>query len=250
MANNYPVDYREIYDKVFSHYLGEQYFSFTEQTEEYKTEKKEVNTLDEYIWLLSRGYINVELHSDLSKHLMELLEDDWFFQWPLVRWTYASRLLYGTGHRKVVKRAVEILIPLVKEGCPGAMFDIGFCHRLSEGLELNYEKTICLWIESSKMGYRKAWESLYIDYITGQYKNLIDELKFFFLYELFIRFPENKGCTWEDFEKHLSEKDIEVLAKIYREGKRLDKIVSKNFRSYSTASLFWDEENNPYKIKF
>lgn len=250
MTIKYPVDYHSIYDKVFSHYLGTEYYPFIEQTEEYKTEKKNVGTLDEYLWLLSRRYINVELHSDLNKHLMELLEDDWFFQWPLVRWTYASRLLYGTGHRKNVRRAVEILTPLVKEGYPGAMFDIGFCHHFSEGLELDYEKSICLWIESSKRGYRVAWRNLYSNYETGQYKNLNDELKFFFLYELFIHFPEGNGCTWDDCEKHLSKKEIEVLVKIYREGKRLDKIISKNFRSYSTASLFWDEEDNPYKIKF
>ena len=32
--------------------------------------------------------------------------------------------------------------------------------------------------------------------------------------------------------------------------KENDKIISKNFRSYSIARLFWDDENNPYRIKF
>ena len=250
MVNNYPVDYREIRDKVFSHYLEEQYCPLNEPQKEYRTEEKEVNTIDEYIRLLSQGYINIELHSDLDKYLTELLEDDWFFQWPLVRWTYGSRLLYGTGHRKSVKRAVEILSPLAKEGCPSALYDIGFCYCYSEGIERNYEKAICLWIESSRMGYQKAWESLYNHYSTNQYNILNDELKYFFIYELYIHFPESKGCTWEDYEKYLSKNDIAVMIKIYKEGIKLDKIISKNFRSYSIARLFWDDENNPYRIKF
>ena len=51
MVNNYPVDYREIRDKVFSHYLEEQYCPLNEPQKEYRTEEKEVNTIDEYIRL-------------------------------------------------------------------------------------------------------------------------------------------------------------------------------------------------------
>ena len=125
------------------------------------------------------------LREGLNTYWLELLENEWFLRWPLVRWSYASRLLHGAGCRTNKKKALKHLLPLVKEGCPGALYDIGFCHRYSGSLELNYERGICLWIESSKRGYYTAWEELYKEFDLKLYKELGDELRLFFLYEVY-----------------------------------------------------------------
>ena len=158
------VDFDSIYNELLKYHLGSEYYPIADNSDFYKTTKISASTLDEYLMSLIRGYINIELPEDLNKHLMEVLEDDWFLKWPLVQWAYWSRTLYGIGRRKNVKQSAKNLIPMAKAGNPGALFDIGYCHRYSGGLEINYDRGICLWIEASKRGYRKAWEELYREY--------------------------------------------------------------------------------------
>lgn len=249
MINSY-VDFDSIYDELLKHYLGPQYYPIAEKSVFYKTNKIETNTLDEYLLSLIRGHINSELPEDLNKHLLELIEDDWFLQWPLVKWSYWSRTLYGIGRRKNVKQAIKNLTPMVQEGNPCALFDIGFCHRFNGGLEINYERAICLWIEATKRGYRKAWENLYREYAINEYRKLGDELKLFFLYEIYSHFLECKDVSLENCPEKLTEEDKINLRKIYNEGKRLEKIVSKKAQLRSMTSLFWADGDGPYKIDF
>ena len=88
-----PVNYDALYDELLREYLGSEYYSAIKKKVEYITTPVTASTIDEYIMLLRKGYINVEIREEVNKHLMELFEDDWFHQWPLVRWTYASRIL-------------------------------------------------------------------------------------------------------------------------------------------------------------
>lgn len=244
------VDFDSIYDEILKHHLGPQYYPIEDNLDFYKTDKIETYTLDTYLMSLIRGYINVELSVDLDKHWMELLEDDWFLKWPLVQWSYWSRTLYGVGRRKNIKQSVKNLIPMAKSGNPAALFDIGFCHRFSGILEHDYSKAICLWIEASKRGYHKAWENLYNEYVINQYHQLNDELKLFFLFEIYSHFLENRDISLEECSKKITEEDMTNLRKIYNEGKRLEKTVSKKAQLRSMTALFWDEEDSPYKIDF
>ena len=249
MVNN-PLDYDTLYNELLKHYLGIEHYPITLSSEAYNTSEVTATTLDEYLMYLSKGYINITLDSEYDRYLMELLEDDWFFRWPLVRWTYASRILNGKGYRKSTKRALKLLEPLVKEGCPGAIFDIGFCYRYNEGLKFNYERAICFWIEASKRGYSIAQEYLYNEYEINEYKKLGDELKLYFLYEVFIHYPKIKGATWDNYAEKLADKETAQLKKIFNEGKKLEKVVSQKALFRSFTHLFWSKEEDPYKIDF
>lgn len=250
MAGYGCVDLDTLYDELLRHHLGPQYYPIAEVSDFYKADKIKASTLDEYLISLIRGYINVELPEDLNKYLIELFEDDWFFRWPLVHWSHASRTLHGIGRRKSVKRAVEVLLPMAKAGNPGALFDMGFCHRYSGGLEINYDRGICLWIEASKRGYHKAWEELYREYEVKEYRKLGDELKLFFLFEIYSHFLENRDIALAECSDKLDEQDRMVLKKIYNEGKRLEKTVCEKAKMRSMTALFWDINEGPYKIDF
>ena len=244
------VDFDSIYNELLKYHLGSEYYPIADKSDFYKTDKICASTLDEYLMSLIRGYINIELPEDLNKHLMEVLEDDWFLKWPLVQWAYWSRTLYGIGRRKNVKQSAKNLIPMAKAGNPGALFDIGYCHRYSGGLEINYDRGICLWIEASKRGYRKAWEELYREYEIKTYRNLGDELKLFFLFEIFSHFLEYKDLSLEEGLDNIDEQDRLELKKIYNEGKRLQKTVFEKANLRSLTALFWDVDEGPYKIDF
>lgn len=250
MASYFPTDYEALYNDLSKHYLGPDYYPITKGTEQYNLSPKEATTLDEYMYLLVNGHINVTLRKGLDTYWMELLENEWFHKSPLVRWSYATRLFHGTGCRASKKRAIMNLLPLAKEGCPGALCDIGFCHIVSDGLELNYERAICLWIESNRRGYLKAWDKLYREYEMNTYKDLCDELRLFFLYEVYTGFLRSKDATPQDYLQKFDEKESKNLRRIFKEGRKLQKQVSEKTILRLSAELFWSDEDNPYGIDF
>ena len=76
------VNYESLYEEFLEKYLGTEY-KIDER--EYKITKLEATTIDEYISLLNDGYINVEIRENLKKYLVELIEDEWFQQYPMLR---------------------------------------------------------------------------------------------------------------------------------------------------------------------
>ena len=245
-----PADYESLYNELLGDYLGSEYYPLPAKNAEYKTDLVEAHTLDEYLSLLIKGYINASLRVGLDKHWMELLEDEWFLQWPLVRWSYATRLFHGQGCRANKKHAVKILLSLAKDGCPCAIHNIGICHRFSDGLEFKYELAICLWIEASKRGYYKAWEDLYNEYQMSFSKGLCDELRLIFLYEVFTGLLRSRNATRENYIQKFDEKEQDEIKQIYNEGKRIQKRVREKLVLRFSAALFFDDTDNPYNIDF
>ena len=252
MANIEKVDYDALYEEVVGHYLGQDFYADVKGLERYKTKSMKAETLDEYIGFLSEGYINVELPEELDRYLMELLGNEWFYQWPLVYWTFASRLLHGKGIRASKKKAISILLPMAKQGQPGAMYDIGCCYHYSGYiLKRNYERAICLWLESSKKGYLEASNQLNTQYnIQMFYKGLPDELKMFVLSELYMIYLRKFNGDPKNVLQNLNETEIKRFKKICNEGKRLQKVVSEKTFMRNMTQIAWDEKDNPYRIEF
>lgn len=234
------------YDEAYDNYLAKHY-PLECGFKEYNCEPQYATTLDEYLMLLIKGFINAQIRTHLEKHVMELFEDEWFHQWPLVRWDYASRLLHGTGYRKNIKQAVTMLLPLAEEGCPGALYDIGYCYMNGLKFEKSYVKAFYYWIQASSKGYQIAQETLRNDYLSGSHGNYNDlpiELKLDFAREIQRLYSEGNS-----YEK-LGEKQKKEYDKFCKETKKLEKQVLEKARLRETASLFWNDEENPYMIDF
>ena len=234
------------YDEAYDDYLAKHY-PLEAGFKEYNCLPEYADTLDEYLMLLIKGFINAQIRTHLEKHVMELFEDEWFHQWPLVRWDYASRLLHGTGYRKNVKQAIELLLPLSEEGCPGALYDIGYCYMNGLKFKRSYAKAFHYWIQASRKGYHIAQEELRNDYLSranGYYNNFPIELKLDFAFE--IQRLHSEGNLYKKF----GEKQKKEYDKFCKETKKLEKQVLEKTRLRETASLFWSDEENPYKINF
>ena len=218
---------------------------------DYKIEHQYTHTLDEYLMALVKGYINVSIRSDLDKHLMELLEDNWFFQWPLIHWTYASRLLYGIGKRKSVKKAIDLLLPMAESGCPGALYDIGYCHMKGLHLEKSYSKGIHYWIMASSKGYEIAQNDLkqeYLNGLYGNYKELPIKVQYDFICEVKRVFLKSRYATETTARSKLDKEDFDIYDKLCKKENRLKKEVAKKQPLHEIGIFFWGEDENPYKI--
>ena len=140
------VTYKNLFDDTVKYYFGDEFCLPIDSCANVNTTTIEATALDEYLVYLINGYINVTLVERLEKYFLELIKDKWFHQWPLVRWAYATRLLYNPKTSgKNIKRAVDILLPLAEEGYPCAVGDLAYCYRYGIGVERSYEKAICLW---------------------------------------------------------------------------------------------------------
>ena len=210
---------------------------------------QQAGTLDEYLMLLINGFINVSLRDGLDKHLMELLEDEWFHQWPLVHWAYASRLLYKAKSERANKRAVELLYPMAEAGCPGALYDIGYCYMNAKGLEKSYRKAMYYWLLASELGYLEAQDKIKQEGYGSEYKNLPEELQLLFLYQIINFILKDNNADEDTVVDKLDVKERERLKKLCNRVKKLEKIVSKNKLLRDTGSLFWSDEENPYKVE-
>ena len=251
--SSYDVDLNALFEKLFKHYLEPEFHDVLSKEKDYIIERKTTEFLDEYLASLIQGHINIEASSKLNIYIKEILEDEWFLQWPLVRWAYASRILNGVAYRKNKKKAIEILLPLAQEGCPNALYDIGYCYRYGEGLERNYEKAICLWILSCNWGYYLAYEKLEWEHHLKEYKKLGDELRFFFLLQLILGFVREYGLKVENGvinTEGLNETNSKTLRKFLYEYNSLKKIIVEKAWLRETADIFWAEDDNLYKINF
>ena len=93
MATCIPIDYDVLCDELLKHYLEPVCYSATKIPINFVTSDVIATTIDEYIKLLSMGYINTGIREELDVYIDELLKDKWFHQWPLVRFELASREL-------------------------------------------------------------------------------------------------------------------------------------------------------------
>ena len=239
----------EEWQEAEDRYIEEQYPKLRRYKEDRRT-PKQAYTLDEYIMLLILGFINVDLRRGLDKYLMELLEDEWFHQWPLVHWAYASRLLYMAKSERASKKAVELLYPMAEVKCPGALYDIGYCYMNAKGLEKSYPRAIYCWVLACDLGYIEAENKIKQEYNYGSdYKKLPEELQLAFLNQVInLKLKDNKADADTIFNK-LDDKEYEKLKKLYRKVERLEKMVSKKKVLRDTSRLFWDDEENPYILK-
>lgn len=246
-----PVNYDSLYDELLREYLGSEYYSAIKKKVEYIATPVTASTIDEYIMLLRKGYINVEIREEVNKHLMELFEDDWFHQWPLVRWTYASRILSEEKTEEKVAWALTTLEALAKEGWPNAICDIGTRYWIGKYYEEKHELAVCLWLAASKKGYRGVWYQLLAEFRSRRYEKLGEELQMFFLEEMLNRYLELNAVTLENYQERLDKHDTDEVKKMVSKKNKLNKSVSKRaFMRSSVAGLAWDKGEGPYKIDF
>jgi len=75
-------------------------------------------------------------------------------------------------------------------------------------------------------------------------------LKYDFLCEVKNLFVNARG-GYDSFKyDSLDEEDKKKYKKLCREAERLEKPVKEKIRLRESASLFWNDEENPYKTNF
>ena len=213
---------------------------------------KEAVALDEYLACLISGHINVQILPNLEKYLMELIKDEWFHQWPMIRWAYATRLLHKEKcSARNLKRAVELLLPLAEEGVPGAMCDMAECYCRGIEVERSYECAICLWVAASRQGYKKAHTHVKLEYDMHHSKELADELRLFLVNRRLWIFIEEKNLRDEDgliCTDKLSEGYKKFFDKLFDEHSKLLDIVAKKICFRYAEKLGLSDGENPYSI--
>lgn len=236
------------YDSINEKYAAEEE-AYWER--EYKTKfvtPHKAYTLDDYIYFLKEGAINVELDSRLNMYIMPLLEDKWFHQWPMVRQTYASRLLHGICCKRDVEGAIDILLPLADQGYAGALYDIGYCYIYGLKWDRSYEIGTYLWIESSRRDYHEAQRNLKYEYEYGGYKNMLPCFKLNFVREIKRLFMEEHEINEEDAEDKLDAKEWERFRKLERQIERFQREHDNRPSWLDVIGLSWGDENNPHKL--
>lgn len=261
MTNCKPIDYDALCDEIFRHYLDPEYYLATKTPINYVTSIVTATTIDEYIKLLAEGYINVEIREELDKYLTELLENEWFHQWPLVRLEYASRSLNRKTEVNYQKNSkceenvdyeIELLDSLSKEGWPNAMAKIGARYYAYGGfLKHNYESCVCLWIYSIRKGYLAAGGYLYSLFMTGEYEQLCEELQMILLKEVSNWFLKKHNVTLEDYTEKLDKVELENYKKMVKRLEKLQKTLSERlFMRETVGKFFWPDGDSPYDIKY
>ena len=160
------------------------------ELEKYSYERREPTTINQCIDDLVNGHADANVYMELGKHLMELLEDEWFHQWPLVRYKYAANLLYGyfdgRSHEKNYidgdpERAIKILRPMAEAGLATAQYDVG---RYYEFEEKDLEAALVWIIKASKQEYHYAHKYLYSVWFNSVYKKFSKHIQVEYFSEL------------------------------------------------------------------
>ena len=247
------IDYHSVLYETLAHYFGDEPYSAQGNGIQLNTTPIVATTIDEYVVRLIEGYVNVTIEERLERYIYELIKGDWFHQWPLVRWAYATRILYNDkASARDLEHAVTILSPLAKEEYPNALSDIAFCYCYGVGVERSYEKALCLWIVASKKGYQKAHEELKREFELTRSKDISDELRFFLvnrILEIFVMEHNVPVVNSVIYTECLDEKARMELGKIYYEHRRLGKVVFNKALLRHTGRLCWSDEENPYNIE-
>ena len=246
------IGYDSLLSEMMNHYFEDEHRLAWKRELDIKTQLIKTTAIDDYLVHLIEGYINVTIEERLEKYLMELIKDDWFHQWPSIRWAYATRLLYSDkATEDEINLALSILLPLSKNGHPGAMCDIGYCYCYGLGVERSYERAMCLWITSSLKGYSKANEFLVVESELTRSKSLTDEISFFLADRVFCAFieeykvpVENKTFILDSYSKAIQQRGKELFHKY----QKLLKAVNNKTLLRHTGELCWGKSENPYSI--
>lgn len=246
------IDYNYIFNDTIKYYFGDEFHLPLDNCNKVDATVIETATIDEYLVFLMKGYFNATVEERLEKYLLELIKDEWFHQWPLIRWAYATRLLYKPKpSKKDIKRAVERLLPLSEEGYPCAIGDMAYCYRYGIGVERSYEKAICLWVMASKKGYHKACDCLKLEYELLCSKELSEELRLFLVNRVLWMFIEEHDIRVVNsiiYPEGLSADAAKTLNRICSEHKRLCKVVQEKAYLRHCGQLCWSSKDNPYNI--
>ena len=241
-----------VFEDVLKYYFGDEHCPQQKEICSFELSNKEAVTLDEYLARLMKGYINAKIRPNLEKYLMELLKDEWFHQWPMIRWAYATRLLHKEkASDKALKRAVELLLPLAEEGFPGAMCDMAECYCRGIVVERSYERAICLWVAASRQGYKEAHTQVKLEYDSSYSKKLTDELRLFLVNRRLWILIEEKNLRDENgliCPEKLTEGYQKIFYKLFKEHGKLLDVVSKKIWFRYAETLFWSDDENPYSI--
>ena len=254
------MDKNALCDEILKHYLEPEYYLATKQPLVCVPTKKVATRLDEYIKLLTEGYINVGICEELLKYLDEMLENEWFHQWPLVYWLYIHR----TFHRKTtiaykdnkreaenVDAEVRILDILAKAGWPGAMADIGVCGFTHKIPNRTLEQCICMWIYAYRKGYTTAGCYLFAQLKSKEYMQLCDEVKMFVLDGAVGWYLDNNEATESNYTEKLSGWPLKRTRELLTQREGINKIVTERAMIRGTAGrLFWPEGKSPYEINY
>lgn len=259
MRSHEMLDDDVLCDELLKHYLEPEYYLATKRPLVCVTTKKMATTLDEYIKLLTEGYINIDIREELLKYLDELLENKWFHQWPLTYWLHTHR----TFNRKTavdykkkqpnesVDAEIKILDALARNGWPGAMADIGRCSVVGRIPGKRYEECICMWIYAYRKGYMTAGAYLFAQLNTREYKQLCDELKLFVLEGATAWYLDDNNATQMNYKETLSGWPLERTRALLNQSKRVRECVSgRTFMRNTAGRLFWREGESPYEINY
>lgn len=261
MATCKPIDYDVLCDELLKHYLEPACYSITKIPINFVISDVTATTIDEYIKLLSMGYINVSIREELDEYIDELLKDKWFHQWPLVRFEFASRELSRkteVNYKKKKKTEetlddeLDILSSLAKEGWPNAMVTIGMHNYIYGGLsKYKYETYICLCVFAHRKGYQLSGHYLFTEFITGKYEQLCEELQLLVLKETSAWILKANGATLDNYIEKLDDYNLAYYKKMCKKIDKLKEPVShRMFMRNTSGKLFWPVCESPYDIKF
>ena len=135
----------------------------------YTYELRYPKTLNAALNELAQGHAGTVIPMELEKPFMELMQDRWFFQWPLVKYMYAHILItgywvrdnyyYQTTEREGEDKylALEILLPMADAGLATAQYDVAthFCFGDDQ-----FEEMAKRMLEASKQDYPPAVKKL------------------------------------------------------------------------------------------
>ena len=261
MATCIPIDYDVLCDELLKHYLEPACYSATKIPINFVTSDVIATTIDEYIKLLSMGYINTGIREELDVYIDELLKDKWFHQWPLVRFELASRELDRKTEVNYSKKKkteetldyeLDILSSLAKEGWPNAMVKIGVHNYIyGESSKYKYESYICLCVFAHRKGYQLSGRHLFTEFITGKYEQLCEELQLLVLKEASTWILKVNGATLDNYIEKLDDYNLVNYKKMCKKIDKLKEPVShRMFMRNTSGKLFWSDDESPYDIKF
>ena len=246
------IDYEYIFKETISYYFKDDFSLPPMDKIKVNTRMVVATTLDEYLVRLNMGFINVKLEERLERYFVELLRDEWFYQWAPIRWAYATRLLYNPkASDGDIRRALDIIIPLANEGYPNALNDLAHCYCYSIGVERSYEKAICLWVIASTKGQYHAQEALKQEYYLSRSKELPEELRLFLVRQVIRVLIRENDVRVTDSGPELDGVPLgarTILKKLYSEHKRLCKAVEAKAHLRQANGLWYSVEDNPYNV--
>ena len=246
------IDYEYIFKETISYYFKDDFSLPPMDMIKVNTRMVVATTLDEYLVRLNMGFINVKLEERLERYFVELLRDEWFYQWAPIRWAYATRLLYNPkASDEDIRRALDIIIPLANEGYPNALNDLAYAYCYGIGLERSYEKAICLWVIASTKGQYHAQEALKQEYYLSRSKELPEELRLFLVRQVIRVLVRENNVRVTDSRPELDGLPLSVstiLKKLDNEQNRLSKTVQEKMRLRHCKTLWYNPEDGPYSV--